>query len=131
MKYTTEHIFTKAKELIPKHKLIFIEDVVAMIGIAKKTFYNHIDVDSNEMHELRGLLDENKIAIKVGIRQKWYKSDNPTAQMALYKLCSTSEEHKKLQQNYVDHSGNINLPPTLEPLKFDETDNDSEQDSAT
>ena len=54
------------------------------------------------MNELRSLLDTNKITLKVNMRKKWSDSDNATLQMALYKLCSTSEEHKKLQQNYTD-----------------------------
>ena len=36
------------------------------------------------------------------MRKKWYDSDNATMQMALYKLCSTDVEHRKLQQNYSD-----------------------------
>ena len=30
--------------------------------------------------------------------------------MALYKLCSTNEEHKKLQQNYTELTGNDGSP---------------------
>ena len=64
MTYTTEYILQKAKEIIPKHRLIFIEDVCAMLGINKSTFYDKIKIDTNEYNELRSLLDENKIAIK-------------------------------------------------------------------
>ena len=100
--YTTAELFEKAKEIIPKHKLIFVEDVCAYLGISKTTFYRHIEVGSNELDELRELLDKNCIDIKVGLRKKWFDSDNATLQMALYKLTSTDVEHKKLQQNYTD-----------------------------
>ena len=118
MKYTTEQILTKAKEIIPKHRLIFIEDVCAMVGIDKTTFYRYITVDSNEYNELRRLLDENKIAIKTGLRKKWFESDNATTQMALYKLCSTTEEHKKLQQNYTDVTTDGDKINNLSDLKI-------------
>lgn len=100
--YTTAELFERAKEIIPKYKLIFIEDVCAYLGLAKSTFYIHIPLGSNESNELRDLLEKNKIDIKVGLRKKWYDSDNATLQMALYKLTSTDIEHKKLQQNYSD-----------------------------
>ena len=100
--YTTAELFEKAKEVIPKYKLIFIEDVCAYLGISKPTFYVHLPVGSNEFNELRELLDKNCIEIKVSLRKKWFDSDNATLQMALYKLTSTDVEHKKLQQNYTD-----------------------------
>jgi len=104
MAYNTETLKIKAIEVIKKNKLIFIEDICAMIGVSVPCFYDHFKIESNDFKELRTLLDENKISLKVGLRKKWYDSDNATTQMALYKLCSTSEEHKKLQQNYTDHT---------------------------
>jgi hypothetical protein len=51
------------------------------------------------------LLEENKIALKVSMRKKWFDSDNATLQMGLYKLCSNTTEHKLLQQNYTEVTG--------------------------
>ena len=104
--YTTAELFEKAKEIIPKYKLIFIEDVCAYLGISKPTFYTHLPVGSDEFNELREMLNKNCIDIKVGLRKKWFDSDNATLQMALYKLTSTDIEHKKLQQNYTDVTTN-------------------------
>ena len=101
--YTTAELFEKAKEIIPRHKLIFVEDVCAYLGISKTTFYKHIEVGTDELNELRELLNKNCIDIKVGLRKKWFDSDNATLQMALYKLTSTDVEHRKLQQNYTEH----------------------------
>lgn len=102
MPYDTKILKAKAIEAINKNKLIFVEDICAMIGINKSTYYVHFPVDSNDSNELSKMLEENKISLKVGLRKKWFESDNATTQMALYKLCSTPEEHKKLQQNYTD-----------------------------
>ena len=104
MAYSTEILKAKAMEAIKKNKLIFVEDVAAMCGVNKTTLYDHFPINSNDYNDIRELLEQNKIDIKVSIRYKWSKSDNPTAQMALYKLCSTKEEHMKLQQNYTDHT---------------------------
>ena len=97
-----EKLKAKAIEVINKNKLIFIEDICAMCGVNKSTFYDKFPIDSNDYNELREMLEENKINLKVGLRKKWFESDNATTQMALYKLCSTEIEHKKLQQNYSD-----------------------------
>lgn len=97
-----EKLKAKAIEVINKNKLIFIEDICAMCGINKSTFYDKFHIDSDDYNELSKMLEENKISLKVGLRKKWFESDNATTQMALYKLCSTDSEHKKLQQNYTD-----------------------------
>lgn len=123
MAYNTRALKEKAIEVIKKNKLIFIEDVCAMIGINKTTFYNHFPINGNDFDELIKMIDENKITLKVGLRKKWFDSDNPTTQMALYKLCSTSEEHKKLQQNYIDHTTNdesINNPVSINVINTDQ-----------
>ena len=105
MAHDTKILKEKAIEAIKKNKLIFIEDICAMIGISTPCFYDHFPKDSSDSNELRRLLEENKISLKVALRKKWYDSDNATTQMALYKLCSTKEEHKKLQQNYTELTG--------------------------
>ena len=102
MAYSTEILKAKATEAIKKNKLIFVEDICAMIGVSKSTFYEHFPVNQNDSNELSDLLEENKINLKVAMRKKWFDNDNATLQMALYKLCSTDTEHKKLQQNYTD-----------------------------
>lgn len=117
-----EKLKAKAIEAITKNKLIFVEDICAMCGINKSTFYDKFPIESNDYNELSKMLEENKIALKVGLRKKWFDSDNATTQMALYKLCSTPEEHKKLQQNYTDHTTNgDSINPTEKAItRFEE-----------
>lgn len=127
MAYNTEILKAKAIEAIKKNKLIFIEDITAMLGISVPCFYDHFKIDSEDFKELRNLLDENKISLKVGLRKKWFESDNATTQMALYKLCSTDSEHKKLQQNYTDVTSDgekIQSQPVS--IVFKNFDNESE-----
>ena len=116
MAYDTTILKAKAIEAIEKNKLIFVEDICAYIGINKTTYYLHFPVDSNDNNELSELLEKNKIALKVGMRKKWYDSENATMQMALYKLCSTDIEHKKLQQNYTDVTSKDEKINTIDPF---------------
>ena len=102
MAYDKNKIFEQAKEVIIKNKLFFIEDIVAFLPIAKKTYYEYFPIDSYESNELKALLETNKTTLKVSMRSKWYTSNAPALQMALMKLISTPEELKKLSMQYVE-----------------------------
>jgi hypothetical protein len=104
MAYDRKKIFEQAKEVIVKHKLFFVEDIVAFLPISKPTFYDYFNPDSNELNELKGLLETNRTELKVSMRSKWYKSNAPALQMALMKLIATPDELKKLSMQYNDHT---------------------------
>lgn len=104
MAYDRKKIFEQAKEVIVAHKLFFIEDIVSFLPCAKQTFYDFFPVDSDELDELKGLLETNRTELKVSMRSKWYKSNAPALQMALMKLIATPEELKKLSMQYNDHT---------------------------
>ena len=107
MAYDKVKIFEQAKEAILENKLFFIEDVVAFLPIAKKTYYEYFPLDSDESNELKELLEVNKIAIKSSMRSKWYKSTAPALQLALYKLIAMPEELRALQMNYTEQKVTI------------------------
>lgn len=102
MAYDKQKIFEQAKEMIVKHKLFFVEDIVAFLPISKPTFYDYFQVDSNEFNELKDLLETNRVTLKVSMRSKWYTSNAPALQMALMKLIATPEELKKLSMTFVE-----------------------------
>jgi hypothetical protein len=104
MTHNKQKLFEKAKQVAQSKKLIFIEEVVSFLPISKDAFYRYYPVDSDEYDEIRRIIDDNKVAIKSTMRKKWYDSDNPTLQLALYRLTSTQEEHKKLNQSYIDQT---------------------------
>ena len=101
MAYNKNDLVKKAIEAIEKHKLFFIEDVVTFLPCSKKTFYNY---GLHELPELKERLEKNKIEIKVSLRNKWYKSENATLQMALYKLLANEDERRRLSMHYIDHT---------------------------
>jgi hypothetical protein len=100
MAYDRKKIFEQAKEMIVKHKLFFIEDIVAFLPCDKTTFYRFFAPDSNEYNELKELLNQNRTELKVSMRSKWYKSNAPALQMALMKLIATPEELRKLSMQH-------------------------------
>ena len=111
-------IFELAKEQIKKNNLFFIEDVVAFLPIAKKTFYEYFPIDSDESNDIKSLLEENKIRTKSAIRSKLYQSAKAAELLALYRLICTPEEHQKLNQQYIDHTNkgekfNTELPQII------------------
>jgi hypothetical protein len=120
MAYNKTLIYEQAKEMIVKHKLFFIEDIVAFLPISKPTFYEFFKIDSNEFNELKEMLETNRIEIKSSMRSKWYKSENATLQMALMKLICSDDERKKLSMNHTDITTNgekITNIPIIEWVK--------------
>jgi hypothetical protein len=131
MAYDKKKIFEQAKEVIVKHKLFFIEDIVAFLPISKPTFYEYFDINSNEFNELKELLETNRVSLKVSMRSKWYTSNAPALQMALMKLIASPEELRKLSMQYNDLTSGgekIQSAPTsiqVEIVKANETTSDS------
>ena len=106
MAYKTEDLFNTAIEQIKKHKLLFIEDIIAFLPCSKPTFYEHFPNDSNYYKKMFEELERNRTEIKVSMRSKWYKSNAPALQMALMKLICTDEERKKLAMQYSENLSN-------------------------
>jgi len=121
MAYDRNKILKQAKEMIMKHKLFFVDDIVSFLPCATSTFYEFFPANSEEMEELKELLTVNRTELKVSMRSKWYKSNAPALQMALMKLIATPEELKKLSMQYIEsENNNVNhnsKPLTLEELK--------------
>ena len=106
MAYKTEDLFNTAIEQIKKHKLFFIEDIIAFLPCSKPTFYEHFPNDSNYYKKMFEELENNRTELKVSMRSKWYKSNAPALQMALMKLICTDEERKKLAMQYSENLSN-------------------------
>ncbi len=112
MAYDRIKIYNQALDLIEKKKLFFIEDVVTLLPISKKSFYEWYPIDSNECNTIKEALDKNKIDVKNGLRNKWYNGNNPLTQMALYKLIGTEEEYHRIASTKTENK-NINIEKPL------------------
>lgn len=105
MAFDRDKLYQQAQTAIKENNLFFIEDVVAFIPCSKPTFYEHFPIDSNELNNLKDLLEKNKIRTKSAIRAKLYKSPKASELLALYRLICTPEERKMLNQNYIELTG--------------------------
>jgi hypothetical protein len=108
MAYNRVKIYEQALELIEKKKLFFIEDVVTLLPCSRSTFWEFFPDKSDELDNIKELLDKNKIDIKNGLRNKWYNGNNPLTQMALYKLIGTEEEYHRIASTKTENK-NINI----------------------
>lgn len=102
MAYDRKKIFEQAKEMIVKHKLFFVEDIIAFLPCSKSSFYDFFPDGSDELDILKELLEQQRVTLKVGMRSKWYKSDNATLQVSLMKLICTDDERKKLSMHQAE-----------------------------
>jgi hypothetical protein len=125
MAYDRAKIFDQAKDVIVKHKLFFIEDIVAFLPCSKQTFYEFFPVESDKLDELKDLLETNRTELKVSMRSKWYKSNAPALQMALMKLIATPEELKKLSVNYNENTSSLTFDPLVITLDSDSTNQET------
>lgn len=91
-------------DAIEKHKLVFIDDVMAYVPFCRSTFYaKGLDKTDN----IKSALENNKIKMKQGMKAKWYKSDNATLQVALYKLIGSEEEAHRLNGSHQKVDTNV------------------------
>ncbi len=93
----------EALEVIKKHKIALIDHVWGFTSFSKATAYNH---KLDKLDDIREALENNKNKAKNYLLNKWIASPNATLNVAAYRLLSTSEEHKLLNQQYHDHTSN-------------------------
>lgn len=105
MAYNRKKIYEQALKDAETYHFFFIDDLVAWLGISRTTFYTFFPADSDKLNKIKEQLEKNKLTTKHQIRQRWSESDNPSEQIALYKLIATPEERKKLSSNYIELTG--------------------------
>ena len=104
MAYDRNEIFERSKKAVIDNSLYFIEDVIAFVPVSKSTFYEYFPADSDELDNIKELLDDNKIATKVKLRRKLEEGDKAAEILALYKLIGTDEERRALSMQQIDHT---------------------------
>lgn len=104
MAYDKDKIYEKAKADIKKYNLFFISDIVAYAECSTTTFYDYFPADSKESETLKELLTENKVAMKVKLRNKLANGEKAAEILALYKLIATDDERRALSMQHFDHT---------------------------
>ena len=111
MAYDKAEILQIAIKAVEEHSLYFIEDVVAYVPCSRTTFYDFFPDKSDESDTIKAFLNENKIKMKVKLREKLSKGDKAAEILALYKLICSDEERKALQMVYSENKHEIITPP--------------------
>lgn len=93
MAYDNKKITAQALAAIEKHKLFFMEDVIAYLPCSRAHFYAH---KLDKIDAIKDALSAQKTNIKVGIRAKLYNDTSATGLIALYKLIGTEDEVDRL-----------------------------------
>lgn len=103
MAYDVADLEKKALAAIKRHKLVFASDVVAYLPCSEKTYYN---LELHQLQSIKEALDREKVSMKTKLRKRWLESDNPTLNVALYKLIGSEEEAHRLNgsRQQVDHT---------------------------
>lgn len=135
MAYDKQDLFKRCIEAASDKtkNLHFLEDVRVEVGISASTFYEYFPKDSEGYKEIVGLIKENRVRTKKSMRKKWYDSDHPTLQVALYKLLGTNFDRKKLTQSHIDATtkgDKINLDSKEVAIKLQELLDDAKTDTS-
>ena len=101
MAYKTKELEAQALKAVKKHKLCFIDDIISYLPCSRQAYYNH-NLDKND--DIKKALTVNRVSQKRELRSKWMESNQPSLQMALYKLLADDDERKRLSMSYVDHT---------------------------
>ncbi len=87
--------------VINEKKIAFLDHAFAFTSFSRSTAYNY---GLDKLDSIKDALRKNRVKAKAYMLNKWIKSDNATLQLAAYRLCADTEEHQKLNQQYIDHT---------------------------
>lgn len=121
----------KALKILEKKKdIYFFADLATELGYARQYLYDiGFSPDKNDI--IKTALDENKKNVKRGLRNKWYNNNNPTVQIALYRLLADEEELNRLNNSKLEvtgANGSPLTPPVINILPVS-TQNEADKDS--
>ncbi len=90
-------------EVIEEYKITRITHIFAYYGgISRPTFYAE-ELDKSDT--IKEALEKNRLKACSFLHNKWIQSDNPTLQIAAFKLLCDDDERQKLTQNDVTTKG--------------------------
>lgn len=105
-RYSKKYMIAESLKVIDKYKIVFITDIMAYVPFSKALFYKK---GLDKVEAIKVAIVENKVLIKAGLRQKWYKGSNAITQLALYKLIGTETERKAISNAQVEVKGKLKV----------------------
>lgn len=102
----------KALKILGKKKdIYFFGDLAIELGYNRQYLYD-IGFSPDKNDTLKTALEENKKTVKRGLRNKWFNNNNPTVQIALYRLIADEEELNRLNNSKIELTGANGTPLT-------------------
>lgn len=96
MAYNKRKLYEEAMKIIQEKVIFFEKDLISYLPCQETTFYTKFK-DSKEMESMKRAIEVNKVKAKANVRHNLYNNaDNPTAQIAFYKMIATPEEREAL-----------------------------------
>ena len=98
-----------------KHEIEFIEAIKKYqwmrwshvdwqaLSFSRATAYNH---KLDKLDTIKETFEQNRSQATNYLLQKWIQSDNATLQIAAFKIVADSDDHKRLNQTYVENKNN-------------------------
>lgn len=120
----TEEYKKQILKIVQEQRLFFFSDIFAYTTFTRITAYNH---KLNEDEEILQLLDRHKIETKHSMRNKWYNSQNPLLQLALYKIIGDEEEYYRIANAKQQLDANVRQEQPL--FHINESNDDSQETS--
>ncbi len=106
-------------KVIKDNNLFVISDIFAFYtGCSRQTFYNH-ELEKSEA--IKQALDDNKRKTCQSLKNKWFKSENSTLQIALFKTICSDEDRKAVAMGYMDITSAGQKLNTIQLIDANET----------
>ena len=101
-KLVKKEMIKEMEVAIKAKKIAFFDHIFAYTTFSRASAYNR---NLDKLDSLRELINKNKVSAKNCMINNWIsQKSNATLQIAAFRLMSTPEEHKLLNQQYIDHT---------------------------
>lgn len=101
-----EELLKECLEIIEREKIRFIDHLVGFLPYSRNAFYTYFPVNNDNYDTIKKAIDKNRISSKTKALNRWEESENPTLQVAFYKLIGTQEERDALNGKSEDNNSN-------------------------
>ena len=125
MAYDREEIHKQALEIVVREQCTTMSEILLYLPIATSTFYAW---GMEESEDLKRALEAEKVKIKTKLRRNWRNSDNPTLQIAEFKLASTDAELERLAMQKIKQETNLTVRPSVSIALHGDTDDHGQGD---
>jgi hypothetical protein len=120
MAYDKEAMYKQVLDVIKEHKLKHFDYIEGFVSPCTKTLYDLFPTKSDELHAIKRELDKNKISSKTKLRNNWEDSENPTLQIAAFKLIASDSERRALSTNWTELETEHKNLPDLSNLTYEQ-----------